>query len=135
MKGGRIEQLSYFNQNFSNLPALIPVVANAPPGESNNIVRMIDCPRIPCQGETALHLDFTDYIRFKPDAGNPDSNIFVTLATVNWYVHGTANTNSSSPSNYVLTGITNTTGGIDNNFTFSTNFPMWVNVITNQTNQ
>jgi hypothetical protein len=34
-----------------------------------------------------VQLDFEDYIRFKPDAG-PGPNIYVTLGSVDWHVHG-----------------------------------------------
>ena len=94
---------------------------------------MTDTPQIPCNGNTALHLDFTDYIRFKPDAGNSNNNIFVTLATTKWHIYAAANTNSASPTNYVIIGTPD--ANIDFNVRPSTAFPIWSNVLTNQTNR
>jgi hypothetical protein len=122
-----------FCNGYASLPPLLPVIANAPPGASNNIATMTDAPQIPCNGNTALHLDFTDYIRFKPDAGNSNNNIFVTLATTKWHIYAAANTNSASPTNYVIIGTPD--ANIDFNVRPSTAFPIWSNVLTNQTNR
>ncbi len=39
---------------------------------------------------TAIDLSFQTYLRFKPDAGNPDDNIYVTLSLVSWGVSASA---------------------------------------------
>jgi hypothetical protein len=52
-----------------------------------------DEPRVPLPiiADTAtMNLSFVDYLRFRPDAGNPADNIFVTLELVTWGVKSSA---------------------------------------------
>ncbi len=54
-------------------------------------ISLIDAPWEPCSSFlTILSVKFRDHIRFRPDAGNPTDNVFVTLGKVTWEVHATA---------------------------------------------
>ena len=119
----------YSNRNYGAMLPVLAGIAVGPPMTSNNLAALIDDPGIPCVGSTGVNLNFTDYVRFKPNAGNPDNNLFVTLGTVSWHVYGSANTNSSNPTNYTIIGTTSTS--IDPTPSSSDGFPIWKNITTN----
>ena len=91
---------------------------------SNNLASFEDVPAINCNGNTAIHLDFVDYIRFRPNAGI--SNLFVTLGIVNWHVYATAGLSNGI---YVLTATPD--AHIDATFTDSQIFPQFTNTARN----
>jgi hypothetical protein len=80
-----------------NPSGLLPVTPRAPASGTNNAVYVADRPGISCVGNTSMHLDFKDYIRFRPV---PGPSIAVTLAEVNWHIYATAGVSNSV---YVLT--------------------------------
>ncbi len=108
-----------------------------------NEIYFQDGPGLDCIGNTFLQVDFTDYGRFRPDAGTPDENIYVTLGIVNWDVHAsTALTQVSgqafsdyTPPRPVGTNIphkvTTPSAHIDGSVTPSEAFPHWSQVATN----
>jgi hypothetical protein len=52
---------------------------------TNNALQFEDKPAIGCyHNPSGMNLAFQDYIRFKPDAGNSDDNIYVTLGMITW---------------------------------------------------
>ncbi len=68
---------------------LFPVIPGRTDG-MNSMLLLKDGPAFDCSGDTnAMHWDFEDYIRFKPDAG-PGPNIYVTLGMVTWHAHGSS---------------------------------------------
>ena len=76
-------------------------------------------------GITAMDLSLNTYLRFRPDAGNPSDNIFVTLRLVAWGV-----TASASKSNGVWTvDLGSSTSGP--NDSTSNEFPLWTNTTHN----
>ncbi|MGO8926992.1 MAG: hypothetical protein ACLQU3_08905, partial [Limisphaerales bacterium] len=105
-----------------NPSGLLPVVEGANGSQSGNAAYITDNPGVLCNGSTALHLDFQDYIRFQPEGNQA---IFVTLATVNWHIYATAGLSNSV---YVLTS--NPVGYADPAYTDSSQFPCWTNVAT-----
>jgi hypothetical protein len=73
-----------------------PVTAG-PIGHIENMVLLLDSPGINCQdGGSRMYLDFSDYVRFKPDAG-PGPNIYITLGLVSWHAHGSTTLQGSPP--------------------------------------
>ncbi len=64
------------------------------PFSGTNQVALEDAPYEGCNSSvsnlTALVIQFRDYVRFRPDAGNVSENIFVTLGQVNWNVNAHA---------------------------------------------
>lgn len=120
---------AYYLDNFefypisTNVPALVPVIAGSAPSGSppTDLTGIADGPYIDCDGTSAIHKDFTDYVRFQPGTGG----IFVTLGIVNWHVYATA---AQDGTNYTLT-YTNT--AIDPGVTSSSDFPMWTNILLN----
>jgi hypothetical protein len=76
-------------------------------------------------GITAMDLSVKTYLRFRPDAGNPNDNIFVTLRLVTWGV-----TASASKSNGVWTvDLGSSTSGP--NDSTSNEFPLWTHTTHN----
>jgi hypothetical protein len=56
-----------------------------------NELSLIDQPNEPCGASSGgLILQFTDFVRFIPSAGNENANIYVTLGQVAWNVDATA---------------------------------------------
>jgi len=98
------------------------VAAGANGSRTGNAAYIADRPRITCDGNTAIHLSFEDYVRFQPVGNN---SIFVTLATVNWHIYATEGLTNSV---YVLTS--NPDGYTDPAPTDSSQFPYCTNLVT-----
>ena len=79
---------------------------------------------------TGMDLDYETYLRFRPDAGDPNQNIFVTLGLATWSAAGLAtNTGSVLFPNWQV----DTNSYVDGpNPSGSNDFPIWTNVFHNQ---
>lgn len=75
---------------------------------------------------TAMNLTFLTYLRFRPDNGTPDENIYVTLRLVTWGVTATAN--YIEPTGWQI-GLGSSPSGPED--TDSTDFPVWTEVLYN----
>ena len=101
----------------------VPVNANAEATATNNRVRLSDEPKLGCVGQTEVHYNFTDYVRFKPTGAD---SIFVTLGKVQWHIYATAVPYQSS---YAVFGYPD--GDIDEDCAPSEEFPEWTHFFTN----
>ena len=111
-----VDTWQFYRTRDKNPEGLLPVVANSGGGVgANNYVGLSDRPRILCNGDTALHWDFKDYIRFHPDGEN---SVYVTLGIVHWHAYGSAGLSNGS---YVLTSASE--GDTDEAIDPSSEFP------------
>ena len=79
---------------------------------------------MPILNNTAkMNLSFVDYLRFRPNAGSADDNIFVTLQQITWKVNASATYTSGT--GWQVDAGSAVTGP---NFTDSIAFPFWTEV-------
>src|SRR5438105_14041236 len=56
-----------------------------PEASSSTVIQLSDEPSWPALSYVSFAANFKDYCKFKPDAGNPEDNIYITLGTFDWH--------------------------------------------------
>ena len=115
-----------FREHYMGEPSDRSIVASENPPGSANSVNFMDGPAVESGDPVRYSGQYEAYLRFRPNAGIPDENIYITIGIVYWNINGIANNN---PWRLTTDVITVPSGPVD-----SSEFPVWDNVFKGKNN-